>query len=621
MCELLCKHAPVQMLDYVDDGCGYGDVDLKPAAWHDEILRLRDVTHAESRSNYHFATAALTRVVFENNRFAYQEMESAIEKCSVDSDKARYLIYYGNILYWSQWKVEDAMRWFDLGLELRSAMSTKDVLFALRTKAIILNHSGMDTEALATFQEIRSLDVDKLITDSLLCDEFRIHHGRADWSGLMKYYLDLKPIERLDLVLNGPHFWLNPPFGSAHFMLLDAVLETGQVKELSRTYSSIVASLNANNMGPVWAPWLAHVHWAMEGDVEAAKAVLVKALDAPYTDQEYPLVGMDSGFIAIRNINMMSDILFEQFQSSKDPDSKAMILEEQATGLLQRHLPQSVQISSASSMPHLLVVANMTCKVGRPQDYERIMRQIFDISWANLHDTITWNDSSNLCNMSRIVAQIPAMRREAEILNSSQLYHLGDHSFLAGYCAWRGIKIDDKFGIKLECADSEESAKQLIDEAEGLTVDRDELLDAWREYKEKNPDGYGIYPFLLGLGDSEVFKWDFGAVQCTRLVVCADRPRNSWTDSPLYTCLTCTDSRLCQDCYDERMEWNKEGKPDGELSFCCNNGRYIKSPAPNWLGIKHHYLYLEGEEPIKFEDFLEQVKARWNQYWDEYWLG
>ena len=69
------------------------------------------------------------------------------------------------------------------------------------------------------------------------------------------------------------------------------------------------------------------------------------------------------------------------------------------------------------------------------------------------------------------------------------------------------------------------------------------------------------------------------------------------------------------------MRWNKEGKPAGQPSFCCSNGQYIRSPAQNWLGIKHETIYIEGEEPMKVEDFLRQVQVRWDQYWEKFWLG
>lgn len=616
------------MLDTInDDSCAEVD-DLQPMAWHDEVLKLRTLVKVdELDSNAHFATAVLTKVLVKNTPLAYQEIETAIEKSTTKSRTFTYLVYLGRLHYWKGQDFDNgrsyknALRYFDLAFNLRDAVSTDEILYGLHTKAMILKQEAMWSEVLPIFEEIRSLDSDGVFADSLLVDEFNSQDERGDYPGLIKYYLGLKPFDRLNLVLNR-YFWHDCHYKSLPMVLLAAAITTGQVKELVQTYASIVASLNANKMGPVWAPWLAHVHWTLEGDIEAAKDLLNKALDIPYTSQEYPLVEMDSGTIVMCNVNMLSDILFEQFQSSKDPESKLVVLEEQAGALLQRNLPQSVQINDAGTMPHLLVVANMTRKVGRPQDYERIMRQIFDISWTNLHDSITWNDGVNLRNLSRIVAQIPDLRRDAEILNSSQLYHLGDRSFFAWYCRRNGVKISDDLGIKIECATTDESRRRLIDEAENLSTSCDVLLQKWRLYKEEDPGGYSLDSLPDRPGSIETSgSRDDSLAHCTAILYCSGKARVSWDNDPLYTCLTCTDSRLCQQCYNLRMKWNKQGKPDGQPSFCCRNGQYLKSPAPNWLGIKHQTIYLKGESPIKVDDFLEQMRARWNHYWEGFWLG
>lgn len=634
MHELLCSEIGVSELEGLeDDNVTVITVDDKQATlWYEEILRLRQEAGSDLDGNSHFVTAILAKFGRSNCDSAIVEMKRAVEKSSCKADEFRYYFHMGRIYYFRRERsLEDCMRCFDLAFQLRDQASHSDVLQALVSKVSYLLIEDKLDEAFALYQEILSLDNESLVIDSVVGEYIIMSSIRCNWPALMKVFWDLSAIQRLKVALFA-FGWSPPLWQGTHSALLRAAVETDEVDGLTRTYVSIVASLETVNMTPIWTPFLAQIYWTWYANIDAAKTVLTKALSTTCTTQEYPLVKVDTGFIALRNVNMMMDILFQQFQSSRDSETKAAILNEQSRSLLQRHLPQSVQINDANTIPYLLVLANMTRKVGSAQEYEKLLRQAFDIAWTNLHDAVTWNDSSNVCYLSRVIAQIPTLQREAEILNSAQLYYLGDHSMFASYCREKKFKVDAATATNFERTMVNETTNTTVQRPESLPDDQKDLYKMYQNYLEENPDGFSTYDFLRGQSDAEAKRWD--APECTCAELCAHIPSeplakgfsryiywSTWADGQLYTCIFCTDSVLCRKCYDVRIKWNKEGKPEKQPSFCCSNGQYIKSPAPGWLGIKNQCIYLEGQAPIRWEDFLLQVRMRWNEYWNEFWLG
>lgn len=88
-----------------------------------------------------------------------------------------------------------------------------------------------------------------------------------------------------------------------------------------------------------------------------------------------------------------------------------------------------------------------------------------------------------------------------------------------------------------------------------------------------------------------------------------------------FTCLLCTDSILCRDCYHLRKTMNEVSQPGNETSFCCDGGQYLEIPVAGWQGFQGKKLHIEGEEPIEWEEYLRGVKTQWEMAWADFWRG
>jgi hypothetical protein len=41
-----------------------------------------------------------------------------------------------------------------------------------------------------------------------------------------------------------------------------------------------------------------------------------------------------------------------------------------------------------------------------------------------------------------------------------------------------------------------------------------------------------------------------------------------------------------------------------------------------WKGIKNGEMHIEGQEPVKFDDFLKELEEiKWPKAWREFWVG
>lgn len=235
----------------------------------------------------------------------------------------------------------------------------------------------------------------------------------------------------------------------------------------------------------------------------------------------------------------------------------------------------------------MLILAKMRRRVDSSQQYQETLQQAFEICWANLHDDAITNDMQSLVHLSKTVSAIPSFQREAEILGSAQLYYLGRFSDLPKF------------------SDSDKRVKPR--QAEEL----EQTLD------------YSIYSSLQYQDALRSSHW-YSTPPCTRArlghkCVGSDGWR-TWEHSPMYTCLVCTTSILCQECYDERIKRNNTPDYAGDaMDFCCDAGEYIKAPMEGWKGVRDGKIYIENEEPIEVEAFLGQIREKWKRSWDDFW--
>lgn len=566
---------------------------------------MRSLYQHPLTSTAHFATAVVLWSE-QVKKAQHAELLLAMEKCTNPAQKAEIHIvlgydYLNHDLDDHEGLTEEEEQALTRKINQEALYHVDSVIEMISDKTSTTRHSALlqrvsllqrlneipcggslDCEIIEIFREIRTHS-QRLLVDggSILQDEMRYYRGNHD--RLMSFFAALNPTQRLSLLVYG---FAMPKLSMADELnksFLPAAVSTGRVAEILKIYNQILGDLKLGNCEIIWYATLARSYIAMK-DLQPASDVLRLASSYVFK-KSYLKIGSrryDASSLVEDYINLTSDVVYSKFRDSHQPDVKTMFLQE-AEAILFQPLPQSIRLTPTSMIPHLIVLSRMQKRVGTFQKYQESLQQAFDMCWANLHDDSILNDMQNLLYLAKILAIAPFFHREAEIVSSAQLYLIRKYSDLG------------------ELGNSEK-----IQEAEGDVE-------------------YSSYRLLH---DKGILKGRnlFMTQSCARSRIEDDCKRffgwGSWGSSPMYICLCCATSILCQDCYDERIKRN--GRPsqvETEIDFCCDAGEYIKAPMDGWKGVRDGKIYIENEEPVEFDTFLEQVRDKWKRTWVEFWKG
>ena len=106
---------------------------------------------------------------------------------------------------------------------------------------------------------------------------------------------------------------------------------------------------------------------------------------------------------------------------------------------------------------------------------------------------------------------------------------------------------------------------------------------------------------------------------------------NAWKDRPMYVCVTCSNTCLCEECYHKRQGYNRNGgdaacRDSVGTNYCGTNHKYVKGPIQGWKGITDGVMTIEGPNgkemiKVKFREWLEELKnVKWKAAWEQFWL-
>lgn len=563
------------------------------------IYLLRTLYTQPLTSTSHLATAAVLETAFAANEILHDELLLAYEKCNDPTQKAEIHIRLSDVRQGQlsddddgsteqkkhEFRVE-ILDHLNSAIDLIPDKTSYNRCFALMKKLSFLRKhnefshgSEIDREIIGIFHEIRacspffSFDRNH---GSILENEIRYYEGRYDLT--VNFFVELTPVQRVSLIMDLLVFY------DPNIYILPAAVVTGRVAEVADLYQEILQNLDLAGCSTVrWYGILVnYLHRACR-DLQMSSSVLQRLLAIPFTRKETSRDKRISGNAlgdAEGYLRLASDILYQRFRYSSNPDAKALLLAE-AESLPFQPLFQSVDISITVMLSYLVVLARMQKRMSSSQRYQETLQKAFDTCWANLHDDFMRNDALTLRYLSRILASIPGLSKDAEIACSAQpyyLYKLSDEELLAN------------------ARDRED-----VEELRG-SYHTYELLDLWDV-----------------LDDSEYWA---AKPRCSRKEIGHRCPQNAewenWT-KPMYTCMCCAGSFLCQECYDERRKRNISSETEGKIDFCCDGGEYFKAPMDGWQGIRYGVIYIEGEEPLEFSVWLEQLRDKWKQAWDDFW--
>lgn len=350
----------------------------------------------------------------------------------------------------------------------------------------------------------------------------------------------------------------------------------------------------------------------------------------------------------------LADIIYTDFRGAVRRNQKESLLKEM-NGL--PPLDNEDLANSLISVP----LARMTRISGEMKRFEDILNSTFNVCITALEDGEEKNDQDSFRLLAKVLSCLPGLERQAKISYSLQFSALGpkqnprphpqsygsysnvesrhqqgysslevmarrhqegisermkslqSHETIGGSnakewklppCPWNRLCCLQLCSIGT-AGDLETSSTTSINEDEKDTDAEHECMDNDKTF-EPNYD------------PEDLFSDDEQLIRCNGCNNCNVSIR--WWEEPLYLCITCcTNIDLCSRCL-KKIKGSKDGKVDGNfIYYCGKDHKYIRGPIEGWRGVRDRYIFIDGEDPLYFDDWLDKLKQDWRNLWQVFW--
>lgn len=346
------------------------------------------------------------------------------------------------------------------------------------------------------------------------------------------------------------------------------VAKSKRYDDLRKVYREVIKTLDSEQAGTPLRVQFAETLWTLQIDVEEVKALLNQVLDST-GELQYKLTGEYGIVTTISAAYLISKVLQDEFRKTKNGQDKYLLFMT-VRDLQSRNLPATGAGITLFWIPVQMAVARMLAKIGSMLEYEQAMKGIFNLVMQNLTDSEEANDPNNILYLALLLM----------MMTSAPLHELAEIVISAIY-------------YRLESNSMDENQEDAMEET--------------------------VYDFNT-IGPSTCDGKCDGSAEFSR-----------WDEkNRVFFCLVCPETVLCQECYDLRMKLNADPavNSDGELYFCCPNGRYLTGPAKGWRGVKNGVFYFDPDEEsngepkkIEFKQLLKDIECAWEKAWEEFWVG
>lgn len=363
--------------------------------------------------------------------------------------------------------------------------------------------------------------------------------------------------------------------------------------------------------------------------------------------------------------NALAMLIFNDFRSSSDPLAKKSLLEEM------RRLddPHKSSLEPEQSNTDVMC-ALMLRTLGPSSDFQAYMDKTFKVCIAGIKDGLDWNDRSSFRLLAKVLACMEGLEQEALIALSCQFSRIDNTESSSPNDNDEGSSLTSETHTTAEpdtkimnaeqgneaSGDTEEtetlkgtSAKSPVPRITPDCLNKDASATAAEANRETAEDHetleetpaenedisvedkktaemreqrlhrkyFGESAPALDEDGDIMFGFTSEGVYCDSN--CGLR-QNKWTQ-PLFYCLVCADTDLCQACYQDRLAQNRgEQKGRHWREVCGKDHRYIKGPIKGWRGVKDGSIRVEGREDVQFVDWLKNLEeVRWKEAWDLFW--
>ncbi|EUC28300.1 hypothetical protein COCCADRAFT_30414 [Bipolaris zeicola 26-R-13] len=390
---------------------------------------------------------------------------------------------------------------------------------------------------------------------------------------------------------------------------------------------------------------IANLYYPVMGDIEKGKALRQEILSMNPKPESWFEETMNEKKTEHRL--KLAQILFHEFQNCSDPTKKEALIETLRT-LPSAHVDDDLQESHVG-----MLLANMLRIMGPAKEYQKHMNDLFSACMHGLEDSVSWNDSSSLRLLSKVLGSLDGLERDAKIACTAQ-FSILDRS-VHYQNSGTDVSETDSNGDSTEEDAENKSGEEVVPIVETATSDNDpvtdgkpakngesDLLDGQLETvggsttdsavaKRRDSAEVAEAPQQTGEAqESTSSEQDATEADPNNLdedltgsgIFCdggCGTDMSSWV-KPIYYCLVCVNCDLCEDCHSKRLAQTRGEIAEPWHSYCGRDHRYIKAPMKGWKGVKDGIIRIDGEEDLSVRDWLKGLKEeRWQKAWEMFW--
>ncbi|KAG9234277.1 hypothetical protein BJ875DRAFT_441415 [Amylocarpus encephaloides] len=310
----------------------------------------------------------------------------------------------------------------------------------------------------------------------------------------------------------------------------------------------------------------------MAADSGKSKSVIVfrkcyqDAIDAEDLDEEYSILLRYRLAYACWYVFDDEDSAWELLQEvlgNSEPGAAAGETRAKARQLTMDIISSKFQTTSTNWLAGAYLV------VGQQKEAKEILNEAFHICIDALKDSVGSNDNCALVLLARIL-------------------------FFAGLEMGDRISLSNVFSITDHYNGGEEGVNNENDNNTSVEVETSTLQKGYQQSLSDTPSGE----------DASKSQDLDGSVKIIYSGYPIESPRRFWVpNDPLYMCVVCSNTFLCQACYEKRITQNQGQKSEYWKKVCGKDHKYLKGPIEDWGGVKNGVLKI-GEEKLLFAHWL-----------------
>jgi tetratricopeptide (TPR) repeat protein len=551
----------------------------------------------------------------------------------------------------------DALKYYDQAYDMLPDPESEDLTKEKRKefmdmrvdilidKAIALQDIKQTDEALRIYNEARKFSGEDPLSGATLDDITLLfkEDDDPDGSRLMKELKTWTDKERNSWFSYCFHGWVD---ASAVTRMQRAAKLTGETDLLLGWLYALAKTLPEesyylfNIRGAI-----ASLYYPVIGDIEKGKALRQEILAMkPKADSWFDETMNEK---KTEHRLKLAEILFHEFQTSSDPTKKEALIET-LRSLPSAHADDDLQESHVN-----MLLANMLRIMGPAREYQKHMNELFSACMAGLEDSVSWNDSSSLRLLSKVLGSLDGMERDAMIACAAQFSILDRSIHYQNTDSDDSETASDKDATEADAEDkpteetppiteTEQPGEEPVPTIETTSTEEAPLAsgepeatstDAPDEEASKRRDSADVAeapdtsiavpePTAEAPESSAALPTEPDEDLTGAGIFCdggCGTDINTWTKR-IYYCLVCVNCDLCEDCHAKRLAQTRGEIEEPWLSFCGRDHLYIRSPIKGWKGIKNGVIRIEGEEEFTVKDWLKGLKEeRWQKAWETFW--